>query len=115
MGISVSSEASSWFKRELGLDNGSSIRLFPRYSSGGGLHPGFSLGIAVEPPGRPGLLTESEGIVFYMEEQDLWYMEGHDLSILYDKDEDDIEYRYIPVSGGVQNGNAAEPDSAVRS
>lgn len=97
MSISVSPEAASWFKRELGLDRGSSIRLFPRYSSGGGLHPGFSLGIAVEPPGKPALEASEEGILFYMEEQDQWYMEGYDLTIRYTQEEDDIEYLYEPA------------------
>ncbi|NGM81041.1 hypothetical protein G5B47_01305 [Paenibacillus sp. 7124] len=107
MSISVSPEAASWFKRELGLTDGAHIRLFPRYSSGGGLHPGFSLGIAVEPPGRPGLETASEGVVFYMEEQDLWYMDGYDLSIIYSAEEDDIDYRYVPSTTGEEAPTAA--------
>lgn len=94
MSIVISSGAASWFKRELGVAEGDFIRLFPRYSSGGGLHPGFSLGIAIEPPARPMIETTQEGIVFYMEEQDLWYMEGYGLSVVYSEAEDDIEYKY---------------------
>ncbi|WP_042207020.1 HesB/YadR/YfhF family protein [Paenibacillus durus] len=112
MSISVSPEAASWFKRELGLTDGDCVRLFPRYSSGGGLHPGFSLGIAVEPPGRPGLQASREGVVFYMEEQDLWYMEGYGLSIIYSPEEDDIEYRYEPEAGGEKVPEAAAGASA---
>lgn len=39
-----------------------------------------------------------------MEEQDLWYMEGYSLSIVYVEAEDDIDYQYelLPVAGGVQ-------------
>lgn len=96
MEMLISNEASAWFKRELALPEGAYIRLFPRYSSGGGLHPGFSLGIANEPPGRQAVQTEQAGIVFYMEEQDLWYMEGYNLSIVYSEAEDDIEYVYVP-------------------
>lgn len=29
-----------------------------------------------------------------MEEQDLWYMEGYGLTIVYSEAEDDIEYKY---------------------
>lgn len=94
MSMVIDQAAASWFKRELALNHGDYIRLFPRYSSGGGLHPGFSLGIAVEPPVAPGDQTEQEGIVFYIEEQDLWYMEGYDLAIAYHEAEDDIEYKY---------------------
>lgn len=94
MSIEISQAAAAWFKRELNLKNGDYIRLFPRYSSGGGLHPGFSLGITNEAPGNPGIQVQQEGIVFYMEEQDLWYMEGYGLSIVYSESEDDIEYKY---------------------
>ncbi|MDQ0193331.1 HesB/YadR/YfhF family protein [Paenibacillus wynnii] len=94
MSIVISKEAASWFKRELGVTEGGYIRLFPRYSSGGGLHPGFSLGIAIEPPARPRIETTQEGIIFYIEEQDLWYMEGYGLSVVYSEAEDDIEYKY---------------------
>jgi uncharacterized protein YneR len=96
MRIEISKGAASWFKRELGLSDGDYIRLFPRYSSGGGLHPGFSLGIATEPPVRPGAQTMEQGVMFFMEEQDLWYMEGYGLSVVYSEAEDDIEYRYLP-------------------
>lgn len=94
MNMEISQAAAAWFKRELDLKNGDYIRLFPRYSSGGGLHPGFSLGIATEAPGRPAIRVEQDGIVFYMEEQDLWYMEGYGLTIVYSESEDDIEYKY---------------------
>ncbi|OKP73070.1 hypothetical protein A3842_22280 [Paenibacillus sp. P3E] len=104
MKMEVSKDAAAWFKRELLLRDGAYIRLFPRYSSGGGLHPGFSLGIADEPPGRPAVQTDQAGIIFYMEEQDLWYMEGYSLAIVYSEAEDDIEYVYKPEAvAGVQN------------
>lgn len=104
MNMEISQAAAAWFKRELDLKNGDYIRLFPRYSSGGGLHPGFSLGIATEAPGRSAIQVEQEGIVFYMEEQDLWYMDGYGLTIVYSEAEDDIEYKYEAqsVPGGVQ-------------
>lgn len=64
MDMTISPEAAAWFKKELALQSGDSIRLFPRYSSGGGLHPGFSLGIATEAPSRPAVKAEQEGLVF---------------------------------------------------
>ncbi|MEK5492844.1 hypothetical protein MKZ24_19355 [Paenibacillus sp. FSL R7-0297] len=104
MNMLISPEAAAWFKRELSLQNGAYVRIFPRYSSGGGLHPGFSLGIATEPPGRPAVQFEQGSLIFYMEEQDLWYMEGYSLSIVYSEAEDDIEYKYesVPFAGGVK-------------
>ncbi|WP_136604801.1 HesB/YadR/YfhF family protein [Paenibacillus dokdonensis] len=94
MKLRISNDAAKWYIKELGLQNGSALRFFPRYSSGGGLHPGFSLGISVEDPERPLLKEELEGIIFFMEEQDGWYLRGYDLVVRYLESQDDIEYIY---------------------
>ncbi|CAM4333846.1 MULTISPECIES: HesB/YadR/YfhF family protein [Paenibacillus] len=92
--IHVSSEAAAWFKKELGLQEGQAVRFFARYSAGGKLHPGFSLGIDVDQPVSPGIKSEVEGITFYMEDQDLWYLDGYHLNVTYDPQLGDIEYEY---------------------
>lgn len=92
--IEVTEEAALWFKKELGLREGQAVRLFARYSAGGKLHPGFSLGIEVENPVSPGISSTTEGITFFMEEQDEWYLDGHNLKVVYNAAEDDIEYEY---------------------
>ena len=94
--INVTKEAAEWFKQELDLQEGQAIRFFPRYSSGGGVHPGFSLGIEVNVnvPASPGLMTEAGGIQFYMEERDLWYLQGYHFNITYNVNASDIEYEY---------------------
>lgn len=94
MSIHVSEHAAEWYIKELGLEQGDAIRFFARYSSGEGLHPGFSLGIAVETPQRPVLQQQAAGITFFMEDQDFWYLKGHRLEVEYLKDHDDIVYRY---------------------
>ncbi|MNP42395.1 Iron-sulfur cluster biosynthesis [compost metagenome] len=97
MNIVMSADAARWYKRELNLNQGDSVRFFPRYSSGGGLHPGFSLGISVENPTHSTLFQDVEGIHFYLEEQDLWYLKGYDLVINYVEGLDDIEYVYEEI------------------
>ncbi|WP_054958391.1 HesB/YadR/YfhF family protein [Paenibacillus dakarensis] len=92
--IEVSNEAARWYRKELGLGAGTFVRFFPRYSSGGGLHPGFSLGISVEEPKDPGLVKVAEDITFYMEDQDLWYLRGYNLIVEYEQSLDDIMYVY---------------------
>lgn len=92
--LNITNEAAEWFKQELDLQEGQAIRFFPRYSSGGGVHPGFSLGIEVNVPTVPGLLTEAGGIKFYMEERDLWYLEGYHFNVTYNANAGDIEYEY---------------------
>lgn len=92
--LNITNEAAEWFKQELDLQEGQAIRFFPRYSSGGGVHPGFSLGIEVNDPTVPGLQTEAGGIKFYMEERDLWYLEGYHFNVTYNADAGDIKYEY---------------------
>lgn len=97
MGLHVSESAAEWYKKELGLKPGDYVRFFARYSAGGGLHPGFSLGIAVDSPQHPVLCTESGGIVFYMEERDEWYLKGYNIEVSYLPEHDDIVYEYSPA------------------
>ncbi|GJM80895.1 hypothetical protein HMSSN139_33910 [Paenibacillus sp. HMSSN-139] len=92
--IHVSNEAAEWFKQELGLEAGQAVRFFARYSAGGKLHPGFSLGIDVDKPVSPGIKAEVEGITFFMEDQDMWYLDGYHLNVTYDQQLGDIEYEY---------------------
>ncbi|PYE52103.1 hypothetical protein HUB98_28460 [Paenibacillus barcinonensis] len=95
--LHVSEQAARWYKEELNLNEGDSIRFFARYSSGGGLHPGFSLGIAVEKPRHPAEQTEVSGIQFFMEDHDYWYLKGHQLHVDVVDEGHDIEYRYTEV------------------
>ncbi len=92
--IEISKDAANWFKKELGLQEGQAVRLFARYSAGGKIHPGFSLGIQVEEPVFPGISSKVEGITFFMEEHDQWYLDGHNLKVVYNAAEDDIDYEY---------------------
>lgn len=96
--IEVTKEAALWFKKELGLQEGEAVRLFARYSAGGQIHPGFSLGIQSDKPVSPGISVMEVGITFFMEEQDKWYLEGYRLKVTYNATEDDIEYRYEPLA-----------------
>ncbi|GGH18260.1 HesB/YadR/YfhF family protein [Paenibacillus segetis] len=92
--INVTHEAAEWFKHELGLQEGQSVRFFARYSAGGIIHPGFSLGIEVDEPVSLGVSSVVDGITFYMENKDLWYLDGYRLNVTYVPSEGDIEYKY---------------------
>ena len=35
-----------------------------------------------------------DGIIFYVEESDLWYFNGHDLHVDYDEKKDELEFKY---------------------
>ncbi|GAA0134251.1 HesB/YadR/YfhF family protein [Paenibacillus sp. YSY-4.3] len=92
--INVTKEAARWYKNELGVQEGQAIRFFARYSAGGTIHPGFALGIGIETPVSPGAVSEVDGITFYMEDKDLWYLKGYNLNVVYDQKHNDIEYEY---------------------
>jgi uncharacterized protein YneR len=92
--INVTHEAAEWFKQELGLQEGQSLRFFARYSAGGEIHPGFSLGIEVSEPVSLGISSNVDGIMFYMENKDLWYLNGYQLNVTYLQEQGDIEYKY---------------------
>ncbi|CAM2885711.1 HesB/YadR/YfhF family protein [Paenibacillus sediminis] len=94
MNIHVSEEAAKWYRKELELREGDSIRFFARYSNTSPIHPGYSLGISVEQPKHPGFRTEAGGLTFFMEEHDLWYLRGYRLNVKYLDSIDDIDYVY---------------------
>ncbi|MNJ58313.1 Iron-sulfur cluster biosynthesis [compost metagenome] len=101
--INVTKDAAAWFKDELDVQEGQAIRFFARYSAGGTIHPGFSLGIGIESPVSPGAKSEVEGITFYMEDKDLWYLQGYKLNVIYNRNQQDIEYEYEKTeAAGVQ-------------
>lgn len=92
MQMTVTHEAANWFQRELGVRIGDSIRLFIKYGGTSTLHPGFSLGLAVESPSEIGLSAKTDGIMVFMREDDIWYLNNQDLTIEWDPTEDEPRY-----------------------
>ncbi|MCM3088713.1 Uncharacterized protein YneR [Bhargavaea ginsengi] len=93
MEIRISDDAQKWFYEEMGLEAGASVRFTVRYG-GSGLQPGFSLGLSVEEPENPSAQAESDGITYFVESDDEWYFDGHDLVVGYDAALDEPEYGY---------------------
>ncbi|WP_040949149.1 HesB/YadR/YfhF family protein [Gorillibacterium massiliense] len=92
MKISVTDGAMNSFQKEWGVKEGDHMRVFVRYN-GGGSDP-FCLGVTRDHPQDPRLLTEKQGISFFMEQWDLWSLDGKDLEI--DGDGEDISFRMTP-------------------
>jgi len=84
MNFTISNEAAIWYKEEFNLQNGDSLRFFVRYGGCGTVQKGFSLGVVKEVPVDVGTMTTKNGITFFIEEKDLWYFDGKDLSIELD-------------------------------
>ncbi len=95
MNIQVTKPALQWFKEELDLKGeGEYIRFFARYGGCGSIQSGFSLGISQEEPSTIGAKKEIEGIIFFIEEEDLWYFKDHDVKVKYSRKNEEIEFVY---------------------
>lgn len=90
----MTDEAFSWYKDELDLKEQTSIRFFVRYGGIGGQVPGFSLGISEAEPENLHTSTNMNGIIFFIEEDDLWYFEGKDLIITLDEQLQEPRFTY---------------------
>lgn len=84
MNLVVTKEAANWYKEEFHLKSGDSLRFFARYGGCSNVQKGFSLGVAKDEPNDIGVLTKEEGITFFIEEKDLWYLDGKNLFVNFD-------------------------------
>ena len=92
MEIKVTKDAIEWFHHEFELSTNKYMRIFVRYGGCGSIQQGFSLGLIQESPKNEAVLANEEGLSFFIEEEDLWYFEGKDVTIDYDKHTDEIEF-----------------------
>ncbi|MET3574858.1 uncharacterized protein YneR [Bhargavaea ullalensis] len=93
MKIKISDGALAWFKDEMDVSAGDHIRFRVRYG-GAGLQPGFSIGLSPDDPDSPAASEERDGVTFFVEKDDEWYFDGHDLIVDYDENLDEPDYRY---------------------
>ncbi len=82
MKLTVTKEAARWYKNEMGLSEGDFLRFFVKlYGGGNEIHPNFSLGVAKQDSDDIAISHVQEGITFYFDEQDEWFIEGIELRI----------------------------------
>ena len=94
MNIGISDKAAAWFEEEMSLQKGDYLRFFARYGGCSTVQQGFSLGISNEEPIHIGTSAEKNGIVYYIEEKDLWYFDNHDLFVDFNVKMQEPEYKY---------------------
>ena len=92
MKLTVTEAAITCFTKEWGFHEGDYIRIFVRYAGGG--EDAYALGIMSGRPISPGLQEHTGKLTFYMEETELWYLDGRDLTL--DAKGEDI---YFQLSG----------------
>jgi uncharacterized protein YneR len=96
MMLTVTQEAAAWLCKELSLNKGDCLRFYAMlYGNAASIHPNFSLGLSKESPSRIGIQTELDGITYYFEESDRWYLDGHRLTVKVVQDE--LEYEFAAV------------------
>lgn len=94
MQIFISDEATQWYQSELNLQKGDQVRFFARYGGVSTVQNGFSLGIQLDEPFTIGAKVEKNQILYFIEENDLWYFDQHDLYVNYNPKLDEPEYTF---------------------
>ncbi|ENH96862.1 HesB/YadR/YfhF family protein [Gracilibacillus halophilus YIM-C55.5] len=95
MDIQISDEALQWFKNEVDLEEGSTVKFQAKYGGYSPIHEGFSLAFQINEPQEDVIAsTEKEGITFFIDTTDAWYFEGYRLHVKYDEELDEVAYEY---------------------
>jgi len=92
--IVITERASKWFKEEMELEQGDYVKFYTQFYGSSPVQETFSLGFTKDTPIDPAVSTVAKGIIFFVEESDLWYFAGHDLHVDYNENSDEIEYEY---------------------
>lgn len=92
MNMSITQPAAKWFIEEMDLQDGDFVRFFVRYGGHGGIHKGFSLALSNDKPNDPAIQTEALGVTFYVENSDIWYLDGMDFHIKYSRKLGEVDY-----------------------
>ncbi|AST07226.1 hypothetical protein AF2641_10275 [Anoxybacillus flavithermus] len=94
MNISICDQAFQWYKEELQLQRGDYVRFFARYGGCSNVQKGFSLGVNKEEPIDAAVTLEKNGVIFFVEQNDMWYFDGHDLHIEFDEKQNEPVFTY---------------------
>ncbi|MFJ7666655.1 HesB/YadR/YfhF family protein [Lysinibacillus sp. NPDC097195] len=95
MNISLTDEALQWFKNEMEVETGDTIRFYARYGGSSPFHEGFSLGMTREEPLEIGVHTEADGVTYYIEDKDLWFFNDYNLHVDVDAQLYELKYDYV--------------------
>lgn len=94
MNIIITDDAFNWFKKEMDIEHGDFIRFYARYGGSSPFHEAFSLGMNRETPLDIGVETIRDGVHFYIEKDDEWFFNNHDLYVNVDHKLDELVYEY---------------------
>lgn len=98
MNITLTDEAKKWFKEEMQVQSGGSVRFYVRYGGSSPLHDGFSLGVTKDEPIEPVVTATYDDVTYFVEEKDVWYFDSHHLKVAFDEKLKEPAYEYIKES-----------------
>lgn len=90
MKLHIEQSAAKWYKEQLQLKSGEYVRIYVRLGGCGSVHPGLSLGVSKDTPLDIGLEHFTEDVHFYIEKDNLWYLENKDLTISFDASTEEV-------------------------
>ncbi|WP_282920720.1 HesB/YadR/YfhF family protein [Ignavigranum ruoffiae] len=96
MKISIVPRAAQWFEEEVGLPEGCGIRFKARLYGTSQIMKGYALGFEPNQPSpdTQTVLRTDHGLLLFIEDDDLWFFDGHDLLIDFDEDLKEPKYIY---------------------
>ncbi|MDO4432807.1 MAG: iron-sulfur cluster biosynthesis protein [Aerococcaceae bacterium] len=96
MKLIIEPQAAAWFKEEVGLPEGSGVRFLVKVYGCSPVNSGFSLAMETNYPANPSVSVRAEnGVHFFIEEQDEWFFDGHDLQVSYNETLKEPKYLYL--------------------
>ena len=93
MKITITEQAAAWYEKELQPDGGF-VRFYVRYGGHSPVQSGFSLGVSLDAPEDLGASAEMNSVTYYVEANDIWYFDEHDLHIEYNEKYEEPIFRY---------------------
>ena len=91
MKLIVEQAAAKWYKEQMELQDGEHVRIYIKLGGCGSVHPGLSLGVMQDDPLEIGIETTVEGVHFFIEQSNVWYLEEKSLTISFDAEQEEIK------------------------
>lgn len=95
MELIIENDAAKWFKEEVGIAEGSGIRFKAKIYGSSPVNDTFALQIEPTEPRNTIVETRADnGVLFFIEKDDEWFFQGHDLVVSLDEESKEPIYIY---------------------
>ncbi|WP_041450159.1 HesB/YadR/YfhF family protein [Amphibacillus xylanus] len=95
MNIEATDRALKWFKEDYGVNESEYVKFYPQIYGTSPVQKNFALAfLKVDQPIGEAIIFERDKVRFLVEQDDLWFFDGHDLKIDYLEEQDEITFEY---------------------